>query len=78
MDVAMVGPWMLGVLGWGLSGRYYGWPMHVLMAGPWMLCMNGWGVSGRYHGSSMDALRNDESLRKDRDSNKKTANNPSK
>ena len=66
----MVGPWMLCMLGGGLSGLYYGRPMHVIMAGPCMLCVNGWGFSGRYHGSSMDALRNDESRRKDRDSNK--------
>ena len=69
LDFIMVGPWMLGVLGWGLSGRYYGWPMHAIMAGPRMLCVNGWGLSGRFHGSSMDALRNDECLRKDKDSN---------
>ena len=27
----MVGPWMLCVIGWGLSGRYHGWPMDALL-----------------------------------------------
>ena len=45
----MVGPWMLCVNGWGLSGRYHGWPMDALRARM--------GLSGRYHGSHMDALR---------------------
>ena len=30
MDVIMVGPWMLYVIGWGLSGRFHGWPMDAL------------------------------------------------
>ena len=32
LDGIMVGPWMLCVLGWGLSGRYHGWPMDALRA----------------------------------------------
>ena len=27
LDVIMVGPWMLGGNGKGLSGRYHGWPV---------------------------------------------------
>ena len=63
----MVGPWMLCVLGWGLSGRYHGWPMDalharmeshldVIMVGTCMLCGNGcsliWTLSWLAHGCS--------------------------
>ena len=63
----MAGPWMLCVLGWGLSGHYPGWPMDALRARmefEWTLswlahgcssCSDGV-LSGRYHGWPMDAL----------------------
>ena len=49
--------------------------LNVIMVGPWMLCGNGWSLSGRYHGWPVDVHRNDESLRKNRNSNKQTASN---
>ena len=52
VDDNMVGPWMLHVIGWGLSGRYHNWPL----VGPWMLYVIGWGLSGHYHDWPMDAL----------------------
>ena len=54
LDVIMVGPWMLCVLGWGLSGRYDGWPMDALRARMGFE----WTLSWLAHGCSagMDAV----------------------
>ena len=57
LDIIMVGPWMLCVLGWGLSGRYHGRPMDALrarMGFEWTLLRS---AHACYHGWPMYALR---------------------
>ena len=44
----MVGPWMLCVKGWSLSGRYHGWPMDALRE----RMRSGWTLSWLAHGCS--------------------------
>ena len=46
MDVIMVGPWMLYVIGWGLSGRFHGWPMDALCESDGSEWTLSWSVHG--------------------------------
>ena len=53
LDGIMVGRWMLCVLGWGLSGRYHGWPrdaLHAHMGFEWTLSWLAHGCSAGMDG----------------------------
>ena len=92
LDVTMVATWMLCKNGQNLSGRYHGCHMDALQKRKesfWTLTWLPHGCSARTDGVSLDVImfatwmlsgkdrrHNDESLRKHRNTKKKSANHP--